>query len=203
MNQSLAMQKQESDNTINQNKQYLTDQIAKLNTQRNQNADHITALQNRRGGFYSGGLDYQLAQNNTSINNSQGQLTRDINTKNMEIGNRYNLIASQAAEQIRQMENQSSEKIRELVNQEIERQRQEATAAAKARAKASKPKAAPYTPPTGKDLVNLYSEYLASKGEPTAYMMTPNEVTKRTTNVYAGMENIFGQPPKKSNKKKK
>lgn len=184
-NQSLALQKQETDNTINQNKSYLDEQIKKLNTQRNLNADNITTLQNRRGGFYSGGLDYQLGENNKSIINSQNDITRDINSKNQEMLGKYNLVASQAAEQIRLLENESGDRIRALVNEALARQQEEAQAAARARAsasraRASRARATQTTSSDGSEMEKYYQMYLATK--PTA-----NEEIKRRVNVYEGL----------------
>lgn len=143
INNSLSMQKQETDNTINRNNQYLDEQINKMNTDRIVNDDKITAFNNRRGGFYSGGLDYQLAENLRNTTEGQNGLRRDINTKNQEMLGGYNLKASQAAEQIRLFENESADKIRALINEELERQRQVAEAAANARARASSAKSTP------------------------------------------------------------
>jgi hypothetical protein len=131
MNQSLATQKLETDNSINRNKQYLDEQINTLNTNRIANDDKITALQNRRGGFYSGGLDYSLAENLRNTTEGQNGLRRDIGTRNSEMLGQYNLKASQAAEQIRLLENESADRIRALVNAALEQQRQAASSRAR------------------------------------------------------------------------
>lgn len=147
--QGLQTQKLETDNTINRNNQYLDEQIKKMNTDRIVNDDKITALQNRRGGFYSGGLDYSLAENLRNTTEGQNGLRRDIGGKNTELLGQYNQRASQAAEQIRLLENESADRIRALVNAALEQQRQ---AAASSRARSSKgtkgttQKTAPSTP---------------------------------------------------------
>lgn len=123
INQGLQTQKTEFDNTINRNNQYLDEQIKGLNTSRIVNDDKIAALQNRRGGFYSGGLDYQLSENLRNTTNSQDNIRRDINAKNQEITGQYNTLASQAANQISLLEKQAPDRIRQLVNEELERQR--------------------------------------------------------------------------------
>lgn len=124
INGNLAVQKKQYDETINRNKSYLNEQISKLNTDRIVNDDKITALNNRRGGFYSGGLDYQLSENLRNTKNSQSAITRDINDKNQSILGEYNTLASQAANQIKQLEMQAPDKIRQLVNEELARLRQ-------------------------------------------------------------------------------
>ncbi|MDF2790548.1 MAG: hypothetical protein K0S80_3649 [Neobacillus sp.] len=203
-NQSLAMQKQETDNTINKNKTYLDEQIKKMNTDRIVNDDKITALNNRRGGFYSGGLDYQLSENLKNTTAGQNGLRRDTGVNNQEILNKYNLVASQAAEQIRLLENESGDKIRALVNEALARQQAEAQAAAKEReraARASRARAtASSTSPSDAELARLYQEYLASKGQPTNFFMTPNEATKRAVNVYEGMNSRAGRAVAKASK---
>jgi hypothetical protein len=125
INNGLAIQKRQYDDTINRNNQYLDEQIKGLNTSRIVNDDKITALQNRRGGFYSGGLDYQLAENLRNTTNSQNTIRRDINDKNQSILGEYNTLAGQAAEQIRQLETQAPDRIRQLVNEELTRRRAE------------------------------------------------------------------------------
>jgi hypothetical protein len=181
INNSLNMQKLETDNTINRNNQYLDEQIKKMNTDKIVNDDKIAALQNRRGGFYSGGLDYQLAENLRNTTEGQTGLRRDTGTKNQELLGRYNTLASQAAEQIKQLEMETADNIRALVNAELERQRQ---AAATSRARAQQEAQAK---PSEAELARLYQEYLASQGQPTNFFMTPNEATRRNTNVYAGL----------------
>lgn len=124
INNSLGIQKKEYDETINRNKSYLTEQIGQLNTQRVVNDDRTTALQNRRGGFYSGGLDYQLAENLRNTQNAQSSITRDINDKNMAIQGQYDTLARQAAENIRMLEMQAPDLIRQMVLEEMDRQQQ-------------------------------------------------------------------------------
>jgi hypothetical protein len=142
INNSLNVQKFETDNTINRNNQYLDEQIKKMNTDKIVNDDKIAALQNRRGGFYSGGLDYQLAENLRNTTEGQTGLRRDTGTKNQELLGRYNLLASQAAEQIKQLEMESADTIRALVNAELERQ----AAAARSRASSTTTRQSTSTP---------------------------------------------------------
>lgn len=123
INQGLSTKKSEFDNTINRNNQYLDEQIKGLNTSRIVNDDKITALQNRRGGYYSGGLDYQLAENLRNTTGAQDNIRRDVNNKNQEVLGEYNILAKQAADQISVLERQAPDRIRELVNAEIDRQR--------------------------------------------------------------------------------
>lgn len=187
--QGLQTQKAETDSVINQNNQYMDEQIKKMNTGRIVNDDKITALQNRRGGFYSGGLDYQLSENLRTTNEGQTSLRRDIGAKNSDLLKQYNMKASQVADQIRLLENESADKIRALVNQELERQRAEAAAAAASRARSSRSRRSSSGSSSGggDDLSALYAQYLASKGQPTNFFMTPTEAKKRAVNVYAGI----------------
>ncbi|PLR84665.1 hypothetical protein CVD25_01120 [Bacillus canaveralius] len=124
INNSLGMQKREFDNTINRNNQYLGEQVSRLNTDRLVNDDRTTALHNRRGGFYSGGLDYSLTENLRNTTSAQDNVRRDINDKNQGILGQYNLLASQGAEQISTLERQAPDRIRELVAQELARLRE-------------------------------------------------------------------------------
>jgi hypothetical protein len=124
INNNIGIQKKQYDETINRNKSYLNEQVGKLKTDRIVNDDKITTLQNRRGGFYSGGLDYQLAENLRNTQNSQSAITRDINDKNQAILGEYNTIASQAANQIKQLEMQAPDTIRQRVNEELQKLRQ-------------------------------------------------------------------------------
>ena len=177
--QGLQTQKLEMDTAIKRNNEYLDEQIKKMNTSRIVNDDKITALQNRRGGFYSGGLDYQLAENLRETNQGQSALRRDIGNKNSDMTSQYALRASQVAEQIRLLENESADRIRALVNQALERSR--------ARARSGSGRYGGGSSGGGSDLSALYAQYLASKGQPTDFFKTPNERTKRAVNVYAGI----------------
>lgn len=123
INNSLNIQKREFDNTINRNNKYLDEQIKGLNTSKLVNDDKIMTIQNRFGGIYSGGKDYQLAENQRSTSSAQDNIRRDINDKNQEVLGQYNTLASQAAENIRMLETQSIDKIRQMVNEEIQKQR--------------------------------------------------------------------------------
>lgn len=123
INNTLKIQKGQYDETINRNKSYLNEQIGSLKKDKNISDDRIQTLQNRRGGFYSGGMDYQLAENAKTNLNAQTAITRDITDKNNSVLSEYNTLARQAAENIRLLETQAPDKIRELVNQELTRQR--------------------------------------------------------------------------------
>jgi hypothetical protein len=124
INNSLGIQKTQYDETINRNKAYLTEQIGKYDKDKLVTDDRSVALQNRRGGFYSGGLDYQLAENARNTTNAKSALTRDINDKNSSVLGEYNTLARQAAENIRQLEMQAPDLIRQRVLEEMTRQRQ-------------------------------------------------------------------------------
>lgn len=124
INNALNIQKGQYDETINRNKSYLNEQIGKFDKDKLVTDDKTVALQNRRGGFYSGGLDYQLAENARNTTNAKSALSRDIGDKNSAILGEYNTLARQAAENIRLLEQQAPDKIRDLVNQELTKQRQ-------------------------------------------------------------------------------
>lgn len=124
INNTLKIQKGQYDETINRNKSYLNEQIGKYDKDKLVTDDKTIALQNRRGGFYSGGLDYQLAENARNTTNAKSALSRDIGDKNSAILGEYNTLARQAAENIRQLEQQAPDRIRQQVLEEMNRQRQ-------------------------------------------------------------------------------
>lgn len=124
INNTLKIQKGQYDETINRNKSYLNEQLGKYDKDKLVTDDKTVALQNRRGGFYSGGLDYQLAENARNTTSAKSAISRDIGDKNSSILGEYNTLARQAAENIRLLEQQAPDKIRDLVNQELTKQRQ-------------------------------------------------------------------------------
>lgn len=119
----LSMAQQANELAVQQNNAYLQEQLGQLQNQKITNDDSATKLQNRRGGFYSGGLDYQLGQNASSFNQQSGALSRDIAMRNADIQGRNALLASQAAEQISLLEQQAPDLIRQRITEELARQR--------------------------------------------------------------------------------
>lgn len=124
INQGLAQSLQANQLAVEQNKQYMEEQLEKLRQQQAVDQNRATNLQNRRGGFYSGGLDYNLGQINASANQGRENLQRDVAARNADIWNRNALLAQQAADQITMLQNQAPDQIRQLINREIDRQRQ-------------------------------------------------------------------------------
>lgn len=120
----LAKAKQSTDLAVQQNNAYLEEQLGKLGQQKVVNDDRAATLSNRRGGFYSGGLDYQLGQNASSYNEASGALQRDVAARNADIQNRNSLLAEQAAEQISLLEQQAPDLIRQRITEELARQQQ-------------------------------------------------------------------------------
>lgn len=122
-NQGLAQMQQANESAVGQNNQFLQDQISRMQKQKPVDEQAAINLANRRGGFYSGGLDYQLGQNNKAYVEQQGQLERDTATRNADIWNRNSLLAQQAAEKITALQNQSPALIQQAVQEELDRQR--------------------------------------------------------------------------------
>jgi hypothetical protein len=60
INNTLDIQKNQYDETINRNKAHLTEQIGKYDKGKLVTDDKTLALQKMRGEFYSGGFDYSL-----------------------------------------------------------------------------------------------------------------------------------------------
>ncbi|NNU85345.1 hypothetical protein ETC05_16530 [Geobacillus sp. BMUD] len=119
----LALEQQANELAIQQNNAYLAEQLKKLQEQKAVNDQQAQMLANRRGGFYSGGLDYQLGQNITSYNQATEALQRDIAARNADIYNRNALLAQQAAEQIKMLEQQAPTLIQQRIREELDRQR--------------------------------------------------------------------------------
>lgn len=122
-NQGLGQMTQANNLAVTENQNYLNDQIAKMTKQKAADNDNAVAFQNRRGGFYSGGIDYQQGQIENSYGEAQSTLTRDIAARNQDIWNRNALLAQQTAEKITQLQQQAPDLIRkridELVNQQL------------------------------------------------------------------------------------
>lgn len=121
--QELARLQQANQLAVQQNNQFLQEQIADLERNRIQAGAEIERFQNRRGGFYSGGLDYQLATNRRAFTEAQESVTRDIAARNADIWNRNALLAQQAAERLSQLEQQAPIRIQQLIREQMERDR--------------------------------------------------------------------------------
>lgn len=109
---------------VNQNNNQLQEQIRSLTNQKAQLDDAAQQLQNRRGGFYSGGLDYQLGNIASTTQQATSDAQRDVATRNDSIYANNALLAQQAADTIKQLETAAPDKIRELIRQAIQDQQQ-------------------------------------------------------------------------------
>lgn len=119
----LARTQQANQLAVDQNNAYLTEQLKKMQEQKAYNDQEAQMLANRRGGFYSGGLDYQLGQNLSSYNQAAEGLTRDIAMRNADIYAKNALLAEQAARQIQQLQSQAPTLIQQRIREELDRQR--------------------------------------------------------------------------------
>lgn len=108
---------------VNQNNNQLQEQIRALTNKKAQLDDSAQQLQNRRGGFYSGGLDYQLGNIASTTQQATSDAQRDVATRNDSIYANNALLAQQAADTIKQLETAAPDKIRELIRQAINDER--------------------------------------------------------------------------------
>lgn len=120
-NQALAQQQQANQLGIDQNKAYLADQIKQFGERKAVDSNDAATLQNRRGGFYSGGLDYQLGSIGRGYAQAQEGLTRDVEARNADIWNRNALLAQQTSENINRLQQQAPDLIRQRVLDELNR----------------------------------------------------------------------------------
>lgn len=122
--QELARLQQANELAVNQNNTFLQDSIKRLEENRIQAGNEITNFQNRRGGFYSGGLDYQLGTSNRAFTEAKGNVTQEIAARNADIWNRNALLAQQAAEKLSMLQQQVPGRIQQLIQEQMERDRQ-------------------------------------------------------------------------------
>lgn len=122
-NQSLASGQQANNLAATQNTNYLTNALAASKDQHTLDTSNAQTIQNRRGGFYSGGLDYQLGSQDRAYTASEGSLKQDVQARNDDIYAKNALMATQAAENIRQLQDQTPAMIRQAIQDEIDRQR--------------------------------------------------------------------------------
>lgn len=125
-NQQVAQGQQANNAAVTQNNSALDDQLAKLRESQVMDEQDAQTLQNRRGGFYSGGLDYQLGSIDRSYANNQGNLRRDTQQRNAALWSNNAQLAQQAAEKIAMLQQQAPDKIRQLVTEELQRARDNA-----------------------------------------------------------------------------
>lgn len=101
---------------VDQNNQYLQEQIDSLNRNKAVDLDQLQQTQNRFGGLYSGGLNYQGGQINSSYANQQGALSRDIASRNQQLLDQYGTQANQIAQNIQQLQANEPSIIRDRIN---------------------------------------------------------------------------------------
>lgn len=118
LDQELARLKQSSELTVNQNNSFLQDQIKTLEDNRVKVGAEIVNFQNRRGSFYSGGVDFQTSHNNDSYAQAEGAATKDIAARNADIWNNNNLLAQQASEKLAALQSQAPDRIRQLIEEQ-------------------------------------------------------------------------------------
>jgi hypothetical protein len=123
INQQLEKAIQSSQLSVNQNNQQLQEQIKGLQDQKAQYDQDATQLQNRRGGFYSGGLDYQLGNIAKGSETTQGNAQRDVAARNADIWSRNSLLAQQAAESIKQLQTGEPDHVRQLIMDAVNNER--------------------------------------------------------------------------------
>lgn len=120
-NAQLARAQQANASAVNSNNAYLQEQISNFQKQKAVTDNQSQMLANRRGGFYSGGLDYQLGQNASSFNEQTGALQRDVGRQNADINNRNALMAEEIAKQIQLQQQQAPDLIRQRVQQQLDK----------------------------------------------------------------------------------
>lgn len=116
INQGLGLSQQANNDQVNQNQNFLNEQIAKMTKQKASDLDSAVTFQNRRGGFYSGGLDYQQGQINSGYEESVGGLNRDIASRNDAIWKNNTSLAKNAADNIAMLLQQAPDQIRAAVS---------------------------------------------------------------------------------------
>ena len=112
--QQAALQ-QQTQFGVQQNEQFLRDQLAGLGQQKNIDVDAAQQFQNRRGGFYSGGLDTQLGGIQRGFDTATSGLTRDIAQRNQQLLSQYGNQAGQIAGEIQRLQTTSPQLIRDRI----------------------------------------------------------------------------------------
>jgi hypothetical protein len=120
-NNQLARSQQANQLAVSDNNAYLQEQLQSFQKQKNVTDNQSQMLANRRGGFYSGGLDYQLGQNAASFNEQTGALQRDIGRRNADIYGRNALMAEEASKQISLLQQQAPDLIRQRVQAQLDK----------------------------------------------------------------------------------
>lgn len=122
-NQQVASGQQANNLALSQNTNYLTNALKSSGDQHTVDNSNAQTTQNRRGGFYSGGLDYQLGSQDRAYATAEGNLRQDVQARNDDIYSKNALLASQAADNIQRLQSQAPSMIRQAIQDEIDRQR--------------------------------------------------------------------------------
>lgn len=109
---------------VNQNQQFLQQQLAALAAQQAVDTQGAQDLQNRRGGFYSGGLDYQLGSIGSAYANQRGQLGSEIASRNQQLLDQYGTQANTIAQQIAGLQSNRPQLVNEAINNYLTQQAQ-------------------------------------------------------------------------------
>lgn len=117
----MQQQRQANRSAIEGNKQFLNEQIENYQQQQGQANREATQLQNRRGGFYSGGLDYQRGQIARATTNAIEDTSREVAQRNASLREQNAMIARQASEAIRELESQAPDLVRSRVMDAMQR----------------------------------------------------------------------------------
>ncbi|MDQ0873799.1 hypothetical protein QFZ77_002458 [Paenibacillus sp. V4I3] len=122
INQGLNLSQQANNAQVSENNRYKDENTAKLTKQKSQDLDNAVQFQNRRGGFYSGGLDYQQGAINNGYQEAVGGLERDTAARNNAIWSNNAALAKNASDNIAMLLQQAPEKIQAALTAAAEKQ---------------------------------------------------------------------------------
>lgn len=108
---------------IDQNKQALQQQLDALNKQNVVQTDATQQFNNRLGGLYSGGQQYQQGEQAAAYANQQGQAQQQTSAKNQQLLDQYGTQAASIASQIQTLQTASPDIIRERLQSWINNER--------------------------------------------------------------------------------
>lgn len=108
--QSLLQYQQGQNNTA------LQEQLQGLNSAQAVDNQGAQELQNRRGGFYSGGLDYQLGNIGSAYASQRGALTRDVQARNAQLADQYGTQSKTIAANIANLQKNQPQIIQEMID---------------------------------------------------------------------------------------
>lgn len=100
---------------IDANNSFLAEQTAALQKQQVVSQDALQQQQNRFGGLYSGGLNYQSGHLNSAFAQQQGSLQRDVAARNNALQQQYGSQANTIAQQISQLQASAPQVINERI----------------------------------------------------------------------------------------